>query len=166
MLLLPQGVHALPEALVLEATSWPAAASRSSGLALAVARSPGEPLQHRAVEHEEPAVDPPVVQLGLLLEALDEVAVDGHLTEAGGWSHRRDRGQRPVGSVEGHELAAIQIADTVTVGEMERVAVQIRVDSGDALRPLGLDWPVSTQRQPPGVERPASWHSGLDDRSA
>src|ERR1044071_4175841 len=106
-------------------------------------------VEDRGLEDHEAAVDPALADLRLLGELGDEVAVEDEAAEARGRADGRHGGDAPLRAVEGEQLAEVDVAHAVAVGEEEGAVLQPRLKPLDAAarvrllpRVLQVDAPV------------------------
>src|SRR5437870_13416321 len=83
-------VHRAPVALVAEHGELPLARKALKRLALECGLG-ADVVERLPPENEETAVDPALVELGLLAELLSEFASDVQLAKTARWPHARDR---------------------------------------------------------------------------
>ena len=116
-----------------------------------------DPVQHRRLQHEVPAVHPGAVPHGLLLEGphggreelpLHLVLVDLQGAEAPERLHGRDRGQLAVRPVEVEQLRDVHVGDAVAVGQHERVVAHVLPHPLDPAAGLRLGAGVDQRHAP------------------
>src|SRR5207253_2738670 len=95
-------------------------------------------VEHARLEHEEAAVDPPLADLRLLGELGDELAVELQAAEAGGRTHSRHGRKLSLRAMEREQVPAVDVGQTVAVGEHERAVADVRGEALDAAARLRL----------------------------
>src|SRR5439155_10941043 len=106
-------------------------------------------------ENEEPAVHPPLVDLGLLAELRSEIASDVQLAETPRRPHARDRRELSLRAVELEERAEVDIRDAVAVRHHELIALDVLARAVDPAAGLCGESRLREQDAPflLGVER-------------
>src|ERR1043165_9467883 len=145
-LLVPQGVHRLPESAVAVRGELAVPGQLAERLPLPDGLVAVDIGDRARLENEEPAVDPRPVPGGLFVELLDSGPArgDGDRAEPAG---RLDRGHRrpaAFAAMEGDQLGDVDVADAVAVGEAEGAVLE---------EPAHPPQPPAGHRALPGVHQ-------------
>lgn len=150
MQLVAQGVHGLPEAVVAIGGELAFMGQALHGFTLPDGGVAVDVVDDLGGEDEEAAVDPGAVPVGLFLEAGDLGFREIECAKATGWLGGGQGGQFALFPVEGDQGADVDVADAVTVGEAEIVAVEVGANALEAPPGHGL-FPGIDQGDAPGL---------------
>src|SRR6266550_571871 len=127
---LPHRVHRAPVPLMPEDRELSLACEALERLALED-RVGADVVERLPPEDEEAAVDPALVQLGLLAELLGELAADVQLAEAARRPNSGDRRELSLLAVELEERAQVDVGDAVAVRDHEFIALDVLAGAFD-----------------------------------
>ena len=120
LLLVAEGVHGLPEAVVEEGLDFAFGDEGFDGLALEHPAIVLDLVDDFGGEDEEAAVDPAAFVLGFFLEGVDVVVLEAEGAEAGDGLDAGEGDQFAVGLVEGDGGLDVDVGDAVAVGHAGR----------------------------------------------